>query len=258
MTAPLINTSDASHANPPALCVPIIGIHRSPLSAKFGAPRQPNLVALTSHITMLAPYDTLDAFMGIDSYSHLWLVWQFHHNKAQAHFRPQVRPPRLGGNDKIGVFATRSMYRPSGLGLSVVRLLDISADANGRGVVVRIQGADLIDGTPIVDIKPYLAYSDSLPDATGLASTPPAPKPVLMTDELQMQLPALMDTHALSAEDIAVITELVAQDPRPAYRQGEVGTRFMMAYAGWDVGFFMNAAGGLVIDVLRPESRPAQ
>ena len=108
---------------------PVIGYHRAPLSQKFGAPRQPNLVALTSVIEMLAPYDTPAAFDSLHKFSHIWVSWQFHHNyryknnnETSSDFRAQVRPPRLGGNQKIGVFASRSMYRPSGLGLSVVTL----------------------------------------------------------------------------------------------------------------------------------------
>ena len=102
--------------------LPIIGYHRSPLTQKFGTPRQPNLVAIKSHIEFLPPYGDPNAFVGIENYSHLWVLWQFHHNKPQDGFRPQVRPPRFGGNDKVGVFATRSMYRPSEVGLSVVGL----------------------------------------------------------------------------------------------------------------------------------------
>lgn len=140
---------------------PMIGYHRAPLSQKFGAPRQPNLVALTSIIEMIAPYDSPAAFAGLDAFSHIWISWQFHHNytnkdthigKGGTGFRAQVRPPRLGGNQKIGVFASRSMYRPSALGLSVVKLESIEV-CDGR-VLLIISGADMIDGTPIIDIKP--------------------------------------------------------------------------------------------------------
>ena len=171
---------------------PIIGYHRAPLSQKFGAPRQPNLVAMTSVIEMLAPYDTPAAFVGLEDFSHIWISWQFHHNylykdkldkdkhslnnkqqdKNDSNFRPQVRPPRLGGNQKIGVFASRSMYRPSALGLSVVKLERIEM-VEGR-VLLIISGADMIDGTPIIDIKPYVAYSDALPEAkSGFAPSAP-------------------------------------------------------------------------------------
>ena len=180
------NYSENSHV------APIIGYHRAPLSQKFGAPRQPNLVALMSVIEMLAPYDTPAAFVGLEDFSHIWLSWQFHHNfinKASSStiandhkFRAQVRPPRLGGNQKIGVFASRSMYRPSGLGLSVVKLERIEV-VDGR-VLLMISGADMIDGTPIIDIKPYVAYSDAHINAdSGFAPDAPAPLMVTITDK---------------------------------------------------------------------------
>lgn len=141
---------------------PIIGYHHSPLTQKFGIPRQPNLVQVSSHIEFVPPYDNVAAFEGIENYSHLWIIWQFHHNRPQANFRPQVRPPRFGGNAKMGVFATRSMYRPSPLGLSVVRLERL--EVINHKVRLYIIGADMADGTPIFDIKPYLAFSDSITD----------------------------------------------------------------------------------------------
>ncbi|MBF2718520.1 tRNA (N6-threonylcarbamoyladenosine(37)-N6)-methyltransferase TrmO [Psychrobacter sp. NG254] len=173
--------SDGDH------CAPIIGYHRAPLSQKFGAPRQPNLVALTSVIEMLPPYDTPAAFEGLETFSDIWVSWQFHHNyrkkdtnQTDSSFRAQVRPPRLGGNQKIGVFASRSMYRPSGLGLSVVTLDRIEI-VEGR-VLLIIKGADMIDGTPIIDIKPYVAYSDAIMHGeSGFAPTAPALLEVTMT-----------------------------------------------------------------------------
>lgn len=183
---------------------PIIGYHRAPLSQKFGAPRQPNLVGLSSVIEMLPPYDMPAAFIGLEDFSHIWISWQFHHNYLNNQknrnsnnsddaksddtnsaeqplprdFRPQVRPPRLGGNKKIGVFASRSMYRPSELGLSVVRLERIEV-IEGK-VLLIINGADMIDGTPIIDIKPYVSYSDALA-TTESGFAPSAPLTVEVT-----------------------------------------------------------------------------
>ena len=137
------------------LKVPIIGYMNSPYREKFGIPRQPNLVQVESYIEMVEPYNDLLAFEGIDEFSHLWLIWQFHDNKNQqdSHkFRPQVRPPRLGGNKKIGVFATRSMYRPAPMGLSVVQLKEVKKF--GKSVCVYVTGSDLLNGTPILDINP--------------------------------------------------------------------------------------------------------
>lgn len=262
---------------------PIIGYHRAPLSQKFGAPRQPNLVALMSVIEMVAPYDVPEAFVGLEAFSHLWISWQFHHtfikqdkakqnkaegrfneqsdtaNIARATFRPQVRPPRLGGNQKVGVFASRSMYRPSGLGLSVVKLERIEV-IEGR-VLLMISGADMIDGTPIIDIKPYIAYSDVVTDAkSGFATAALEKLVVQMTDIAKQQFmhiaheqqqdqqntdkqPSTRDNvlyhlqSRLIDADIERIKELIAYDPRPAYRRDEMQATFIMRYKSVDVSF---------------------
>ena len=265
--------SDTSHV------APIIGYHRAPLSQKFGAPRQPNLVALTSVIEMLAPYDTPAAFVGLEAFSHIWISWQFHHNfinKANASneavsndnkFRAQVRPPRLGGNQKIGVFASRSMYRPSGLGLSVVKLERIEV-IQGR-VLLSISGADMIDGTPIVDIKPYVTYSDALASAeSGFAPIAPAPLIVTIIEQAAQQfdqiitmgqqnkngdikarMSAVIHTvqQQLLKTDVALIFALIAQDPRPAYRREHLKEYFVMRYKSVDVSFWLIGNGQLQI-----------
>ncbi len=261
---------------------PIIGYHRAPLSQKFGAPRQPNLVALTSIIEMLAPYDTPAAFDGLDKFSHIWVSWQFHHNyryknnnETSTSFRAQVRPPRLGGNQKIGVFASRSMYRPSGLGLSVVKIEQVKI-VQGR-VLLIIKGADMIDSTPIIDIKPYVAYSDALIQTeSGFAPTAPELLNVTVTDAANEQFMMLVNnsTHnnktsvkdantgsnsatvastvhhiqtQLVASDMSIIKELIAQDPRPAYRRTEIATPFVMRYKSVDVSFQLIESGQLQI-----------
>ncbi len=266
--------------------VPIIGYHRAPLSQKFGAPRQPNLVALTSVIEMLAPYDTPAAFEGLEDFSHIWVSWQFHHNyrdkdnqQANSSFRAQVRPPRLGGNEKIGVFASRSMYRPSELGLSVVKLERMEI-VQGR-VLLIIKGADMIDGTPIIDIKPYVAYSDVLLDAkSGFAPIAPVLLDVVITETAYEQFLTQVNAEAstrggdidvkdkgtnnavknttvaslvdqiqnkLVAADIEAIKALIAQDPRPAYRRREKETSFIMRYKSVDVSFWLIDSGQLQI-----------
>ena len=274
---------------------PMIGYHRAPLSQKFGAPRQPNLVALTSIIEMIAPYDSPAAFAGLDAFSHIWISWQFHHNytnkdthigKSGTGFRAQVRPPRLGGNQKIGVFASRSMYRPSALGLSVVKLESIEV-VEGR-VLLIISGADMIDGTPIIDIKPYVAYSDALSNAkSGFAPTAPDLLEIIITESAYEQFMTLVDAgrcdkndndndngtetenknnkkaiHAknnsvatliqqmqeqLLIADIEIIKALIAQDPRPAYRRAEINTPFVMRYKSVDVSFQLIESGQLQI-----------
>ena len=270
LIAPVNDTHNTCHT------VPIIGYHRAPLSQKFGAPRQPNLVALTSAIEMMTPFDTPAAFVGIEDFSHLWLSWQFHHNKPfkkqQSNgnadnsdcFRAQVRPPRLGGNQKLGVFASRSMYRPSQLGLSVVKLERVEV-INGR-VTIIINGADMIDGTPIIDIKPYIAYSDSIEYAqSGFAPIAPIPLTVTISAEVQAQFLQLIEDKAQNANkvncdaviyriqqqllvaDIELIKALIAQDPRPAYRRKEMNTTFTMRYKSVDVSFCQFTEGQLQI-----------
>lgn len=258
--------------NQPSLSVPVIGYHRSALSQKFGIPRQPNLVELPSVIEMLAPYNTADAFEGIEAFSHLWITWHTHHNylsKTQqsdnhdnpqtaqsveevAVFKPKVRPPRLGGNTKLGVFATRSTYRPSQLGLSVVKLIKVEwAEASIR---LHISGADMADGTPIIDIKPYIAYSDAIPEAvSGFAPDKPLLKSVEISDTAHQQLDRVLAQSQLKSsqqqpikgqpatlltpEDVDIIYQLIAQDPRPAYRQQQSDRVFYMRYKNYDIGF---------------------
>lgn len=234
---------------PNQITLPIIGYHRSPLSQKFGIPRQPNLVALSSVIEFIAPYDTIDAFEGIEAFSHLWITWHTHHNhlkqtsqdKAQTidnEFKPKVRPPRLGGNTKLGVFATRSTYRPSQMGLSVVKLIKVEVVSGA--VRLHISGADMVDGTPIIDVKPYIAYSDAITEAvSGFAADKPQLKPVILSDSAKQQLMEAIDqpSSQLTEEDGDIICQLIAQDPRPAYRQKQSERVFYMRYKNYDIGF---------------------
>ncbi len=223
------------------LNIAIIGVHHSPLTQKFGIPRQSNLVELATTIEMYPPYDTPSAFVGIEEFSHLWITWYFHQNQPQANFRPQVRPPRLGGNKKLGIFATRSPYRPSNLGLSVVQLDKIEVKNNK--VIVRIIGADFLDKTPIIDIKPYIAYSDSIAYAkSGFADGPPTEKMVYIEETAEKLL-----NQQINPKQIEQICQLIALDPRPAYRQNEINSEFFMRYKNIDIVFLMTENGELVI-----------
>ncbi|MCU4435310.1 tRNA (N6-threonylcarbamoyladenosine(37)-N6)-methyltransferase TrmO [Acinetobacter bereziniae] len=213
------------------LSLPIIGIMRSPYVEKFGIPRQPNLVQVESFIEMLAPYNVMEAFEGIEEFSHLWLIWQFHDNKNQQQldkFRPQVRPPRLGGNKKIGVFATRSMYRPASVGLSVVQLKQVKKV--GNIVRVYVTGSDLLDGTPILDIKPYIQYSDAVLDAqSGYAQDRPVVKQVRWSEHACQSRTDLLQQAKIDQQYIAELESVLALDPRPAYQddaQRIYGMRF--------------------------------
>ncbi len=175
----------------------------TPYAEKFGVPRQGNLApSVESVIEFAAPCRNPDCLRGIEQFSHLWLIWGFDRNGRE--WSPTVRPPRLGGNQRLGVFATRSPFRPNGLGLSVVRLLGVEADGS-----LRVSGADMVNGTPIYDIKPYIPYADSLPEATaGFTEAPWEPLAVQWETPLPPNCPANWR---------AALEETLAQDPRPAY-----------------------------------------
>ena len=190
-----------------------IGIVRSPFREKFGIPRQPGLAPhAISQVVLLPDYASATCVEGLEAFSHLWLQFVFHATADQG-WHPTVRPPRLGGNERCGVFATRSMFRPNPIGLSVVELVAIVDGEQGKELMVR--GADLLDGTPVLDIKPYVPYADSIPVArAGFALAAPTLLPVMwsenaIADAIQLEVSA--DLHAL-------IDEVLAQDPRPAYR----------------------------------------
>lgn len=192
-----------------------IGIIHSPYKEKFAVPRQPGLVpSANCEIVLQGLANSLEAVRSIEQFSHIWLLFLFDQN-LEAGWRPTVRPPRLGGNERIGVFSSRATFRPNGIGMSAVKLKGVRHH-NGQ-VIIDIGGADLVDGTPIIDIKPYIPYSDSLPDALGgFASEQPPTLTVEFSLNAQQQLSGKQaDYHR------AVITEVLAQDPRPAYKKGK-------------------------------------
>lgn len=222
----------------PELKMPIIGYMHSPYQEKFGIPRQPNLVQVESYIEMHEPYNDLLAFEGIDAFSHLWLIWQFHENKNQEKsekFRPQVRPPRLGGNQKIGVFATRSMYRPSPIGLSVVQFKAVKKV--GKSVRLYVTGSDLLNGTPILDIKPYIQYSDAVEYAqSGYAQQEPLRKQVVWSTPASEMKEQALQTGKLTHQIVVELEQVLSFDPRPAYQQDEERI-YGMKFADMDVQF---------------------
>lgn len=240
--------------------LPVVGLHHSPMSQKFGLPRQSNLVDISSVIELLPPYDVQEAIMGLDGFSHLWLHWYFHANREpSAHsdsFRAKIRPPRLGGNDKIGVFASRSMYRPSQMGMSVVQLQGIEVQ-QGR-LLIHVIGADLLDKTPILDIRPYIRYSDAIIDShSDYADTKPSTRQVYVHSDAKRQFEQIVkDVQAdavvndslitpLHHADWDVIIALIAQDPRPAYRQQVSEREYVMRYKTVDVRFVQQIQGQL-------------
>lgn len=234
--------------------MPIIGHMHSPYREKFGIPRQPNLVQVESYIEMAEPYNDILAFDGIGDFSHLWLLWQFHENKNQdnslnqmSKFRPQVRPPRLGGNQKIGVFATRSMYRPSPIGLSVVRFLRIEKQA--KSVRLYVMGSDLLHGTPILDIKPYIQYSDSIADSqSGYAQQEPIRKTVLWTETAQSQQQQLLKQRILDKKIFDELEQVLSLDPRPAY-QNDAERVYGMCFSELNIHFTVDDRNVTVLAV---------
>ncbi|WP_419208826.1 tRNA (N6-threonylcarbamoyladenosine(37)-N6)-methyltransferase TrmO [Photobacterium leiognathi subsp. mandapamensis] len=192
-----------------------IGIIHSPYKEKFAVPRQPGLVpSARSEIILQGDANSLEAVRGIEQFSHLWLLFLFDQN-LETGWRPTVRPPRLGGNERIGVFASRATFRPNDIGMSAVELKGVRHE-NGN-VIIELGGVDLVDGTPIVDIKPYIPYSDNLPQAQGgFASNAPDLMPVCFSETTLNQLPTKNKAYYQT-----VISEVLAQDPRPAYKKGK-------------------------------------
>ena len=200
-----------------------VAIYHGELPSKFGIPRQSGLVpSLRGRIVFEPEFRNREALRGLEGFDRIWLVWEFSGNRpAKGEWQPTVRPPRLGGNVAMGVWATRSPFRPNPLGLSCVELETIA----GMELVVR--GADLMDGTPIFDIKPYVAYADSFPDArSGFAAA--APEPLL-----EVRIP---DELGLAPEQRETLSGILALDPRPAY-QREPGRVYGMPFCGKDVHF---------------------
>lgn len=205
---------------------PIARLH-SDLPDKFGVPRQAGIVeALEGRIVFEPEYRNPEALRGIEGFSHLWLIWQFS-RALRTEFSPTVRPPRLGGNERMGVFATRSPFRPNSLGLSCVRLLRLETDAQ-LGTVLIVGGADLLDGTPIFDIKPYIPYADCKPEAlSGFA--PDAGR--------TLRVEYLPDAEeAVPAEKRAALRGVLANDPRPRY-QDDPARVYGLSFAGKNVKF---------------------
>ncbi|MBO6849474.1 MAG: tRNA (N6-threonylcarbamoyladenosine(37)-N6)-methyltransferase TrmO [Marinobacter sp.] len=233
-----------------ALTLTPIAYTRSCFSDKFGVPRQPGLTRFArADLLIEAPFDREEAFRGLETASHLWLTFQFH-EAVREDWRPVVRPPRLGGNRKMGVFASRSPFRPNSLGLSVVRNEGLCR-RNGQ-LVLQISDHDLIDGTPILDIKPYLPFSDSVPEATlGWAHTPPNERmAVVFLEEAATQLQSLPADRYPQLREL--IEDVVSYDPRPSFRRGRDEDRIYGAHLyDLNVRFrFVYDNGGERVEVL--------
>ena len=210
---------------------------RSDLKEKFGIPRQSGLVpSLRADVVFTPPYRVPEAVRGLEDFSHVWLIWEFSRARRES-WSPTVRPPRLGGNRRLGVFATRSPFRPNALGLSAVRLDAVEPDTP-QGPILHVSGADLLDGTPIYDIKPYIPYADAIPEASGG-----------FTDRVERLLlavdcpPDLLER--VPPEKREALLAVLAQDPRPSYQE-DPDRVYGMAFAGLQVRF---TAGGNMLTV---------
>lgn len=208
---------------------PIATVH-SCFKEKFGIPRQPSLApGSQATIEFLPPYDQPAAVEGLESSTHIWVQFIFHENRRMD-WKPKVRPPRLGGNNTMGVFATRSPIRPNPLGLSVVKLDSIELSS---GVRLRVSGHDFLEGTPIVDIKPYVPYSDSVPNAHNtFASEPPPTLRVQFTSQAKK---VLSSSEGGSVPLERLIEEVLSQDPRPAYHAFDPERTYGMTLYSWNV-----------------------
>lgn len=224
-----------------------VGIVRSCFKEKFAIPRQPQLApAARGVLELLPPFDQGDAVQGLERVSHVWLLFLFH-QALEDKPRLKVRPPRLGGNQAVGVFSTRATHRPNGIGQSVVRLERIEP---GR---LHLSGIDLLDGTPVLDIKPYVPYADCLPEASN-AMADGAPR--LIPVDWQTEALQQAQTHALRLGEplVELIEQCLAQDPRPAYQQPEPERRYGARFWDLDVHWHYPEPGRIrVLDLQRVE-----
>ena len=208
--------------------IQVIARMHSDFATKFGIPRQSGLVdELRSTIIFEPEFRNPDALRGIEDFSHLWIIWQFSEAVRQG-WSPTVRPPRLGGNQRLGVFATRSPFRPNPIGLSCVKLVGVE-QTEEHGWVIRVAGADLLNGTPIYDVKPYLPYADCKPEAIGGCAS--APKEATLTVHIPGEF-----VEKIPAEKREAVRGVLAQDPRPSY-QDDPERVYGMGFGGMEIKF---------------------
>ena len=220
---------------------PIARIH-SDFATKFGIPRQSGVVgSLQAEIIFEQEFRSRDAVRGLEAFSHVWLIWEFSANPHKAS-APVVRPPVLGGNEKVGVFASRSPFRPNALGLSSVRVESVEMDT-ADGPVVRVLGADLMDGTPIYDIKPYVAYADCHENVRcGFVDRS-------VNRRLHVDMPADV-ARMFAPDELMALCKVLELDPRPRY-QSDPGKTYGMPFAGYDVHFRVDGDRLIVLDAVR-------
>ena len=243
----------SSSLTTPSYQVEIIGIIRSCFKEKFGVPRQPGMVAAaTASLELLPPFNRAEMVRGLEAFSHLWIHFIFHESIAEG-WRPTVRPPWLGGRRRVGVFACRSPHRPNHLGLSVVRLKAVRIV--DHGAILDLSGVDLLDSTPVIDIKPYLPYSDSLASATGGYGTAETPA-IAVEFEPQCRLFCREYEHSTGRRLEQLVQDLIRLDPRPASQKSQDKQVFGMKL--WDLNIRWQMAPGrcMVVEIATcPEER---
>ena len=219
-----------------------IAVIRTEFPEKFGVPRQSGLASgLRGRIVFNKEYRDPDAFRGLQDFSHLWLIWEFSCNR-HSEWHPTVRPPRLGGNSSMGVFATRSPYRPNPIGLSCVQLESIEYDSPDAPVLI-VRGADLVDGTPIYDVKPYIRYADSHPESfCGYVDS-------LNEPNLEVYVPENISVEFKDRIDFPTLRQVLSLDPRPSY-QNDPERVYGMPFMGFDVKFSVRDAVLTIIDIV--------
>lgn len=219
-----------------------IAVIRTEFPEKFGVPRQSGLASgLRGRIVFNKEYRNPDAFRGLQDFSHLWLIWGFSCNR-HSEWHPTVRPPRLGGNSSMGVFATRSPYRPNPIGLSCVQLESIEYDSPDAPVLI-VRGADLVDGTPIYDVKPYIRYADSHPESfCGYVDS-------LNEPNLEVYVPENISVEFKDRIDFPTLRQVLSLDPRPSY-QNDPERVYGMPFMGFDVKFSVRDAVLTIIDIV--------
>lgn len=228
--------------HPESDTIKIIAHIQTEFNTKFGVPRQSGLIdSLRGRIVFEPEYRIADALRGIEGFSHLWLIWQFSEARRD-NWSPTVRPPRLGGNTRMGVFATRSPFRPNAIGLSSVKLIDVDYTSPDAPAII-VAGADLMNGTPIIDIKPYLPYTDSHPDASGGFTDT---NTHTMTP-LKVNIPEALAAR-LGADTLAALQGTLACDPRPRY-QHDPERIYGMVFANHEVKFKVDGETATVISI---------
>ena len=225
----------------------IIARIHTPYKEKFGIPRQSGIAdSIVSKIVFEPEYRRAEALVGLSGYSHIWVIWNFSESERDE-FSPTVRPPRLGGNKRMGVFATRSPFRPNPIGLSSLKLVEIKETEN-EGTVLLVRGADMLDGTPIYDIKPYLPFTDSHPEATaGFAAE-------VFDYSIEVDFPPSL-LMLVKEEYREPLIKILAEDPRPSYKKNSE-KKYGMLFADYEIFFFVKNQLLTVVDVVKSPNKP--